>query len=215
MTGEKMEKRVLQPEQIIVPGEYELWNESILKIYFRIFDRGHGEDLPPVIVARNDLISSKNRQTRLEEAIRNVEEWKKGVSHYQKESGDKKIAEIKEAYKRFNEIIATIPYYLIDGNHKSASATLTHSPIYSLELQSSKDVAEVRRMVKRGELFDFKRSETSLRGLVLSFEKYLLGSSMGNDIHIKDCRTVKERIDELTSNGDLPKYMRDRYLKGK
>jgi len=45
-----MKELILKPEQIIVPGEYELGNESILKIYFRIFERGHGKDLPPVLV---------------------------------------------------------------------------------------------------------------------------------------------------------------------
>jgi len=69
-------------------------------------------------------------------------------------------------------------------------------------------------MVKRGELFDFKRPETSLRKLVLSFEEYLLGDRTGYNIKINDCRTVRERIDELTSNGDLPGYMKDRYHKG-
>ncbi|MBI1970448.1 hypothetical protein HYS47_01750 [Candidatus Woesearchaeota archaeon] len=62
-----MERRILQPEQIIVPGEYELGNESIVKIYFRVFDAGHGVDLPPVIVARADVVSEEQRQKRLEE----------------------------------------------------------------------------------------------------------------------------------------------------
>src|SRR3989338_8017783 len=53
-----MERRILQPEQIIVPGEYELGNESILKIYFRVFDRGHGGDLPPIIVTSSQFDQS-------------------------------------------------------------------------------------------------------------------------------------------------------------
>ena len=45
-----MKRLTLRPEQILVSGEWNLENESILKIYFRAFDRGHGKDFPPVIV---------------------------------------------------------------------------------------------------------------------------------------------------------------------
>jgi len=54
-----------------------------------------------------------------------------------------------------------------------------------------------------------------LRKLILSFEEYILGNHYGNDMHIEDFNTVRERINRLTSNGDLPRYMKDRYLRGK
>lgn len=38
-----------------MPGEYSLGNESILKIYHRIFESGYGNCLPPVIVAKSDV----------------------------------------------------------------------------------------------------------------------------------------------------------------
>ena len=74
-----MENRILQPEQIIVPGEYEVGDEQILNIYFRVFDRGNSKDLPPVIVAhrtaadmlldpaklQKDDINYRNYRTRL------------------------------------------------------------------------------------------------------------------------------------------------------
>ncbi len=211
-----MKEIELQPNQIIVPGEYKLGNESILKIYFRVFDSGQGHILPPVIVARSDLISPKDRKKRLEEVIKHLEGWCKRVSFdnpFAKEKTTEKIREVKECYRRFEEKIAEAEYYLIDGNHKTAASTLTHSPIYALELQTSKDLAEVRRMAKQGELFDFKRPEKSLRKLVLAFEKYILGDKLHED-HIEHLRTVKERIDKLTSSRALPLYMRRRYLQG-
>jgi len=65
-----MRNIVLQPEQLLVPGEYELADDTVLKVYFRVFDKGHGADLPPAIVARSDVISSKNRSAELEQRIR-------------------------------------------------------------------------------------------------------------------------------------------------
>lgn len=60
-------------------------------------------------------------------------------------------------------------------------------------------------MVKKGELFDFKREETRLVNLVASYYDFCKN-------RVDDFNTVRERIDKLTSNGDLPQYMKDRYL---
>jgi|SRR3989338_3164072 len=213
-----MEQRILQPEQIIVPGEYELGNESILQIYFRIFDTGHGQDLPPVIVTRGDLIKD-DKKKRLEGVVEKVLSWKDHAQGsgavWADKTAQENIQKLRDAYQLFLTKMGESEYYLIDGNHKSAAATLTHSPIYALELQSSKDIAEVRKMVRRGELFNFERPETSLRKLVASFEEYILGDDWGNGAHIEDLRTVRERIDELTFKGDLPRYMTEKYREKK
>ncbi|MBW3003404.1 hypothetical protein KY337_02485 [Candidatus Woesearchaeota archaeon] len=220
-----MERRILQPEQIIVPGEYELGNESILKIYFRVFDKGHGENLPPVIVVRSDLRSENQRKKDLKNKLNDLQ---RSLSRYdpfemmyvtglisQKERDLRQIDVLKGVYDRFAAIIGQSPYYLIDGNHRSAAAALTHQPIYALELQSSRDLNEVRKMVKKGDLFDFKRPEKSLTRLVKSFEEWCIGEGCLSSGHIDDVMTVRERIDALTSNGDLPQYMKERYHRSK
>ena len=112
-----MERRILQPEQIIVPGEYELGNESILKIYFRVFDRGHGEDLPPVLVTHNGRINPSYLN----------EEFGRGQGQ-------------DEFYQKLMDSEAE--YLLLDGNHKSVAATLSHKPIYSLDLEKRADIAK-------------------------------------------------------------------------
>ena len=79
-------------------------------------------------------------------------------------------------------------------------------------------------MVERGEIFDFKREETSIYHLRRSFVAHCLNLDVrendGNIIFPADgsswlryTKSVKERIDELTSNGDLPQYMKERYLR--
>src|SRR3989338_1375909 len=73
-----MERRILQPEQIIVPGEYELGNEQILKIYHGIFEKGHGEDLPPVIVCSSGYVPEQERQFRYCSSVRQYVSWLSG-----------------------------------------------------------------------------------------------------------------------------------------
>lgn len=206
-----MERRILQPEQIIVPGEYELGNESILKIYFRIFDSGHGKDLPPAIVTTAG--SFERLQDRLEEGYK-----------YWEEKRPKVVAQRREDYRALFEVFKQYPYLLIDGNHKTAAATLTHNPIHALELQRDEDFDEIKKMIERGEIFDFKRPERSLDELRDGFVAYCLslfditgryGLMSSPSSEVRYTKTIKERIDELTLNGDLPEYMKDRYLRGK
>lgn len=201
-----MERKALKPGQIIVPGEYEIGNESILKIYFRIFDSGCGEILPPVTVARADVIDPAERRARLDRRLDRIK------SHgYRTEPvaiGD---------YEHFCSLIQTAPYYLLDGNHRTAAATLAGHDINALELQNDGDLLEVRRMVDRGELFDFKRSETSLYELLMEFEcfcmdnEYVISGPPQRDM----VRTVEQRVEELVRNGNLPGYMTERFLKRK
>lgn len=177
-----MERKTLQPGQIIVPGEYELGNETILKIYFRVFDSGKGEILPPCLVTHKSKIQS---------------------NYLRKTFVDEKRAD--EFYQRLMD--SDSEYLLFDGNHKSVAATLCHTPIDSLELQTGKDVREVRKMVRDGGLFNFPHEENSVIKIANEFISYIF--SPANEMVM----TVEERVDKLVSNGDLPKYMRNRYLR--
>ncbi|MBI2558278.1 hypothetical protein HYW20_03065 [Candidatus Woesearchaeota archaeon] len=250
-----MKKLILQPHQLIAPGEYELHNESILKIYFRIFDRGHGKDLPPAIVTgsatekiydkflrqyERDVADLKQNRERLNTVVGRLNRDSEGkyytdddqvheqllqigigtrykmtfptkyyvvegeldhdlkmisarLAHSQKMLGDELQDYQGIRDKAVNLMTTGANYILLDGNHKTAAATLTHNPIHALQLETDDDLAEVRRMVTRGELFDFKRPETSLDELVNAFYEYCKN-------HIDEFNTVRERIDKLTSN---------------
>jgi len=95
-----MERRILQPDQIIVPGEYELGNESILKIYFRVFDRGHGGDLPPVIVTTLG---------RTDELISWLEDEHWGIKYWEKENPNVVEARRKD-YNALFSILEKSPF---------------------------------------------------------------------------------------------------------
>lgn len=216
-----MKTRKLKPEQIIVPGEYELGNESILKIYFRILERGHGKDLPPVVVTTLENIDKIKVKKWLEDSEYGFRKWEEPRLRDQLYSGT--LEARRKDYEILFKVLEKTPYMLIDGNHRTAAATLTHKPISALEVQTDEDLEEVRRMVKRGEIFDFKRDETSIYHLRRGFIAYCLELNIreydGNITFPADGRSwlrytksIKERIDELTSNGDLPQYMKERYL---
>jgi len=70
-------------------------------------------------------------------------------------------------------------------------------------------------MIEKGEIFNFNRDETTLTDLVHSFEAYILGIKGEQPKNINYLRTVRERINELVFNGDLPKYMINRYRANK
>lgn len=224
-----MKELELKPEQILVPGEYELGNQSILKIYFRIFDKGYGKDLPPVIVVHNSLVDYNGLDRKMHELESIIKNCVEGydIIHRDLQEGridqtyaclrhneySEKVQEsnmhifkIKDIYQVF-QILHRLnaEYFLIDGNHRTVAATLTHNPIYALELQNNKDISEARKMIKKGELFNFDRAEDKLVDLVMAWGSYVSG-------HIDDTCTVKQRVNQLTSNGDLPSYMKQKYL---
>ncbi|MBN1156137.1 hypothetical protein JXA85_00840 [Candidatus Woesearchaeota archaeon] len=206
-----MERIMLQPEQIIVPDEYELGDESILKIYFRVFDKGHGGDLPPAIVTKAGSI--QGFKEKLEECY----------GDWETRNPDDVAARRKDYIELFG-ILNQHPYMLIDGNHKTAAATLTHNRISALELQTDIDFEEIQRMIELGELFDFKRPERNLDKLRESYVAQCLGLpgstlppslTLGTHSLLKYTKTIRERVDDLTSSGDLPQYMIERYRRGK
>ena len=172
-----MKRIILQPEHIIVP-EHEVGNEGILQIYFRVFDRGHGEDLPPAIITHKNNINPSYMRNKFV-AKRRADEF----------------------YRKLMDLEAE--YLLLDGNHKTTATTLCHVAPSVLELETNQDLGEARKMVERGELFNFPHEEERLSDIADSFIGFLFEK--------KYVRTLRQRVDELTSNGDLPKYMKERY----
>ncbi|MBI2145897.1 hypothetical protein HYU22_00980 [Candidatus Woesearchaeota archaeon] len=179
-----MERRILEPEQIIA-SEYDVGNESILKIYFRIFDKGHGSDLPPPIVIRKDLVTGRALELFSEDQ--------------------------SDAQRLYSELRQPgADYFLIDGNHRAVAAALCHVAPNVLELETDQDLNEVRKMVEGGGLFDFPHTERRLSSIADEFVRFLFRRRSSNYFG-----TLQERIDALISNGDLPRYMTQKYLKEK
>lgn len=138
-----MKERILQPNQILVPEGYEVGREEILKIYFRVFDKGRGYDLPPSIVI--------NRRLARENALK---------GYINRDRVERIYTEIEQS---------GADYFLIDGNHKGIAAVLCHVAPKVLELETDIDLEEARGMAERGGLFDFPHEEESLLDIADGF----------------------------------------------
>ncbi len=186
-----MKKQILQPEQIIVPYEYKLGNESILKIYFNSFNKGNYNDLPPVLVAKP---KHSDRNFILDHLA-------------DKENSDKYFRTI-DSIDGMKNI-----FYLMDGNHRGVAATLCHKLISAIELENDDDLVELEEMIKEGRYFNIPNFpfnyfedgdvKTKLSAAVTYLEE------QQSTIKIL---TLQKRVDKLTSNGDIPQYMKERYL---
>lgn len=243
-----MKKLILQPEEILVPGEYELGNPSILQIYYRVFEKRKGACLPRAVVLASNVSSRQERDSFYKSSVLGYIRWMTHVPNYSghfrlalgkydNENLDSLIEKVDSAIssmpyaqqsarrdfriakgyleiaKKFEEKIKG-KYFLIDGNHRTTAATLAHFPIASLELNKTLDFIDITKMIKTGELFDFKRKETSLDTLYFSFVEYIIGGGpcRGGDSHMEHLKTVRERVDELVADKQIPQYMIDRYL---
>lgn len=213
-----MQRKLLGPERIIVPGEYRVASEGILKIYFRIFDNGHKKDLPPILVVSSyvDLdnlevaIKYREQIEQLEDIRKTREfpdyvitEWERVGREIYESNMNNIYRPALEKIKKLRESGAT--HLLLDGNHRSIAAAITHNRVHALELQRDEDLMEARQMVERGELFCFPHEEKTLSEITSEFCYF---------IRNRDTFTVKERVEKLVIESRLPSYMIDRYLKG-
>ena len=187
-----MKNARLLPEQIIVPGEFDVHDEAILKIYFRIFERGHGTDMPPLLVAHYTSANMLATPGEFDSSI-----YMPGADFYEMCNRT-----LRNAFSSGAE------YFLLDGNHKSIAATLANKPIQVLELERGDDYQQLEKMVQTGELFNWdipgKNLEESMRGLKFALMNDL---DRSNPLPL----TLKERVDGLVLDGKVPKYMADLY----
>jgi len=106
----------------------------------------------------------------------------------------------------------------LDGNHKSVAATLTRRPLSALEMQVDEDIERGRQMVEAGELFNWtipgqtlNESMGRLRDHLSEYLGFALWPHLRKGAIDRFSLTVKERVDLLAANGELPRYMIERY----
>ncbi len=208
-----MKKLNLKPNQVLVPGEYKLGNEDILKIYHRIFQKGQGDILPPVIVVKPK--DTKELSDWLEEGS-NDSRIRKFSERYSIEAEAR-----RDDYRKLFSMLEKSPYFLIDGNHRSAAAALSYQSMPALELETDSDLIEVKRLVDGGDLFNFHNKATTLNGLIQSYVLFCLDISTNNRNNLfcpitrgstlRPVNNAEARVNQLVSNGDLPQYMIQAY----
>ncbi len=140
-----MKSLVLRDVQIVVPDK-EVGNEQILKIYFRLFNLGHGDCVPPVVVAHKSKIDP---------------------GYMRENFGDRDRVEGQRFYQRL--MCYPSDYLLLDGVCRCCAAAFCHQQIKSLLLENDSDIRNLHSMVDEGELIDFRHCCTSLTKMANKF----------------------------------------------
>lgn len=147
-----MEHSLLQPHQILTLQDYPLFNEHILKIYFRIFVHKQGKLLPPCPVIHKSLGAPFMKEV------------------------DSKTKKYNIFLQQYLNDHPTVEYFLLDGSHKTTAATLSNEPIPVVILKSDKDFIEAKKLTETGEFFGWYSIESSIQEALLVLAKHHFGT---------------------------------------
>ena len=223
-----MQRLELGPEKLIVPGEYEVGNDEKLSIYFRIFAKRGRRLLPPslVISARGytiDEMLSDEYEFREAEAKSilemDIQDFGRGrykgfwttkeeifehnvrVTEFSKKCHATETSLYSGLKGRIEDLLSKdATHFLIDGNHRSIAATLAHQPIVCLEIETPEDIVKIKKLVEKGELPEPHLEKAEIKPLYQSLYEHLRNKT-------KLVATLREGVDSLVENGDLPDYM--------
>lgn len=214
-----MERRELSPNQIIPLDGTIFGNKAVLNIYFDICQKGLKDSLPPALVVGANLrylppivnaAECKSEKARIKKS-----DYSKGMEYYRDKALIKNEVWFNKRLGEYSCLISQIVnlyedkearYFLIDGNHKATAETLTHNNISALELETTKDLRDVRGMVKKGELYslnpDLESKYKTFDELMASVYDHIKGSKLV---------TFEDRVKELVKDQEIPKHMLDTY----
>lgn len=162
-----MKIKNLKSNEILTTKDFPVHNPNILKIYFRICERGHEEILPPtpVIPLSVGLPLLKGKSNK-------VQEYNKKIKKFFREN--KKIK-----------------YILIDGTHKTTALTLTHKSVHAMILKTDQDIKEVKNLIEVGEIFGIYKIET-IKEELKKMANHFKNAKFFESVEDKTKRMVKE-----------------------
>lgn len=165
-----MKHKLLRPNQIITLRDYPLYNEHILKIYFRIFVKNQGKILPPCPVIHKSLgtpfVKNKNARSKTYNTL----------------------------LRKFLETHPRAEYFLLDGSHKTTAATLSHKLIPALIIEQNRDFKRAKKMIKTGEMFGWYAVEKSIKEALNVLAKHHFGTNKFLTVADKTELMVKNKI---------------------
>jgi hypothetical protein len=164
-----MKYRLLHPNQIITLRDYPLYNQHILRIYFRIFSKGQGKILPPCPVIHKST----------------------GVPF-----ACGKDAKSKKYNTLLNDFLKKNPnaeYFLLDGSHKTTAATLSKRMVPVVIIEQNKDLKEAKKLIKSGDFFGWYSVEDSIKEAIDVLVKHHIDSEKFLTVEDKAKLLVKNK----------------------
>ena len=165
-----MKNKLLHPRQIITLRDYPVYNEHILRIYFRIFIKNQGKILPlcPVIHKSFGIPYAAGK--------------------------DLKSIKYNKLLKKFLKEHPRAEYFLIDGSHKTTAAALSHKSIPALVIEQDKDLKEAKRLIKTGEFFGWYSVENSIKEAIGILTKHHFGTKKFMTVEDKTKKMVRNKV---------------------
>jgi len=164
-----MKYKLLRPDQIITLRDYPLYNQHILRIYFRIFSKNQGIILPPCPVIHKSLgipiINGKDTKSKKHNALLNG----------------------------FLDKNPNAEYFLLDGSHKTTAATLSKKMIPVVIIEQDKDFKEAKKLIKTGEFFGWYSVEKSIKDAIDELAKHHVGTERFLTVEDKSKLLVKNK----------------------
>ena len=174
-----MKIKNLNPNQIITTKDFPVHNEHFLKIYFKICQKNKAILPPTPVIPLSVGLPLSSGKTKTERR------YNKRMREYVKK--DKKIK-----------------YIMCDGSHKTTALTLTHNPINAVILKTDSDMAELRELVKTGDIFSMATGKT-IKTELKEKANHLKGADFFETVKDKTDRMVKEKV--------IPSFMIKYYSK--
>jgi len=178
-----LKSKLLKPSQIITLKDYPVHNEQILKIYFRVFQRNQGMILPPCSVI--------HKSSGIPFAL----------------GKDSKSKRYNNLLKKFLQRNPSAEYFLMDGGHKTAAATLAGKQIPAMVIERDSDFTKAKKLIETGEFFGWYSVEKSIKAALAALAKHHFDT--------KQFLTVEDKVRKMVKNKDVPKYIISFYETGK
>jgi hypothetical protein len=163
-----MKIKEINPSEIITTKDFPVYNEHILKIYFKICKKDR-KILPPtpVIPLSVGLPLLKPKEKGAKEYNNRMKSWLKDNPR--------------------------IKYIMCDGSHKTTALCLTKHKIHCAILEKDGDVKEMRDLIGVGEIFNLSMGKT-IKKILWEKADHLKDAKFLETVLDKTNRMVEEKV---------------------
>ena len=170
-----METKNLSPNQIITLNDFPPHSTKELERYFEIYQNGNRETIALCPLMPIEIV----------------------IPHFN-----------EDLIKRCREFAETHPkseYFLLDGTHRTTTATLTNSPIRTIIFRKNSDITKARKLLPTGDLLKNDILNQNIEENCKTLNTLFTEKPYFQTVKEKTERMVRERV--------IPNYMIKHYQK--